>query len=102
FAFSPVVELTVDLPEPYRLTAAFPNPFNPRTSFELIVRRSQRVTVNVFDVLGRRVATLFDGTMAANETRSFSFDGAGLPSGLYLYRAEGETFSATRQALLLK
>jgi hypothetical protein len=102
FAFSPVVELTVDLPEPYRLTAAFPNPFNPRTSFELIVRRSQRVTVSVFDVLGRRVATLFDGTMAANEARSFSFDGAGLPSGLYLYRAEGESFSATRQALLLK
>jgi hypothetical protein len=102
FAFSPVVELTVDLPEPYRLTAAFPNPFNPRTSFELIVRRSQRVTVSVFDVLGRRVATLFDGTMAANEARSFSFDGAGLPSGLYLYRAEGESFSATRRMTLSK
>ncbi len=102
FAFSPVVELTVELPEPYRLTAAYPNPFNPRTSFELIVRQSQHVTVSVFDLLGRRVATLFDGTMAANEARSFSFDGADLPSGLYLYRAEGETFSATRQALLLK
>ena len=101
-AFSPVVELTVELPEPYRLTAAYPNPFNPRTSFELIVRRSQRVTVSVFDMLGRRVATLFDGPMAANEVRSFSFEGAGLPSGLYLYRAEGETFSATRRMTLLK
>ena len=101
-AFSPVVELTVELPEAYRLSAAYPNPFNPRTSFELAVRQTQHVTVSVFDMLGRRVATLFDGTMTANETRSFSFDGAGLPSGLYLYRAEGETFSATRQALLLK
>ena len=103
-SYSPTVEvlLVPELPEGYRLGTAYPNPFNPRSVFELEVARRQRVSVGLYDVLGREVAVLFEGVVAAGEVREVVIDGGGLPSGLYLYRAQGETFQATRQVTLVK
>lgn len=89
-------------PDVYTLSAAHPNPFNPRTSFSLTLRERQEVTVEVFNLLGVRVKHLYTGTMEAGETRSFTFTADDLPSGIYLYRVQGETFTATRQMTLLK
>ena len=102
--YSEAVEVTVtpDLPGVYRLSAAYPNPFNPRTTFELEVARTQRVDVGLYDALGRRVAVLFEGAVEAGEVQKVEVDGSDLPSGLYLYRARGETFTATRPVTLLK
>ncbi len=91
-----------DKPEGFVLTAAYPNPFNPRTSFSLRTERRQEVSVEVFNVLGISVEVLFKGTMDANETRTFTFEADDLPSGIYLYRVRAETFTATRQMTLLK
>ncbi len=102
FAFSPEVEVMVALVDDYRLSEAFPNPFNPTTQFTLTVSRDQKVTVLAYNMLGQQVATLFEGTLGANEPRTITFEAANLPSGLYLYRAQGESFSATRQVTLLK
>ena len=103
-AYSPTVELALaaELPEGYRLGAAYPNPFNPTATFELQVQQAQEVRVGLYDVLGREVAVLFDGVVEAGQVREVAIDGGGLPSGLYLYRAEGETFQATRQVTLIK
>ena len=90
------------LPRAFTLSPNFPNPFNPRTTFTLTVAESQRVTVAVFDVLGRRVALLHDGLVAAGAPLRFTFDAGNLPSGVYLYRADGERFSASRRMTLLK
>ncbi len=89
-------------PDDFTLSAAHPNPFNPRTSFSLTVHETQDVTVEVFNLLGVRVRHLFAGTMEKGETRSFIFDASDLPSGIYLYRVQGESFTATRQMTLLK
>lgn len=86
----------------FALSAAYPNPFNPRTQFSLQVGQAQRVRVEVYDLLGRRVQALYDGTMAAQQQQRFVFDAAGLPSGLYLIRVQGVQFSALRRVLLLK
>lgn len=91
-----------DVPQGYTLSAAYPNPFNPRTSFTLTVREAQHVRVEVFNLLGLPVRMLFDGQMEAGETKSFTFDAGELPSGIYLYRVQGKTFTATRQMTLLK
>ena len=84
------------------LSPAYPNPFNPQTSFSLEVDERQEVKVEVFNLLGRSVKVLFEGTMEANDTRTFTFDAGDLPSGIYLYRVQGENFTATRQMTLLK
>lgn len=102
FAYGPTVRVAVDLPGAYRLSTPYPNPFNPETRFTLAVSRSQRVNVAVYDVLGRRVATLFDGVLAPGAPQPLRFDAAHLPGGLYLIHASGEHFTATRPVTLLK
>jgi choice-of-anchor B domain-containing protein len=79
------------------LSAAYPNPTTARTQIDLVLGDTQRVEVVVYDVLGRRVADLFDGALGAGEARTFSFDASALPAGLYFVRATGETFAETRQ-----
>jgi len=96
------VEADIETPGSHFLTQAYPNPFNPLTSFTLSVARSQRVTVAVYDALGREVTAVFDGVLPAHEARTFTLDAAALPSGLYLVRARGETFAATRPVTLAR
>ena len=100
--YSPEVEATVELPNEYELSAAYPNPFNPRTQFTLTVAREQRVTIEVVDMLGRRVALLHDGSLTAKEAHRFTIEAGSLASGVYLYRAVGETFAQARQVVLVK
>lgn len=95
-------DMIVDQPDNFVLSAAYPNPFNPQTTFSLGVEERQDVKVEVFNLLGRSVKVLFEGTMDADETRTFTFDAGDLPSGIYLYRVRGENFTATRQMTLLK
>lgn len=102
FEYSPEVEVTIEVPGDVMLTPAFPNPFNPTTTFSLSVARSQHVRVVVFDVMGRRIATLHDGVVEANQNQRFAFDASNLPSGMYFYRASGETFMETKSMVLQK
>ena len=94
-------EEEVDLPEAFRLLPAHPNPFNPQTSLTLALGAPQRATVAVYDLLGREVRRLHEGALAAGE-HHFSFDGAGLPSGLYLVRAVGEAHQDVQTVTLVK
>jgi hypothetical protein len=66
---------------------ARPNPFNPRTKIEFRTVREEMVTLRIFDVRGRLVATLVDGRLPAG-THSIDFDGAKLASGVYMMRLQ--------------
>jgi photosystem II stability/assembly factor-like uncharacterized protein len=85
---------------PTRLVA-YPNPFSRRATLELDVPAGERVRVAAFDVLGREVAVLHDGALVAGSHR-FTFDAAGLPSGVYVLRAAGETVVATQRVTLAR
>ncbi len=104
----PLAEITADavaetsLPEGFALSDVYPNPFNPRARFTLTVNEAQPVRIEMYDLLGRRVALLHDGTLAAGTTNSFVIEGASLPSGVYLVRATGRTFATSRRVTLLK
>ena len=100
--YSPEIEIEVVLETGYVLTSAYPNPFRDNATFSLAVASDQLVTVAVYDALGRQVELLHDGSMAANETKSFLISGADLPSGLYVVRATGERFVATRTASIVR
>ncbi|MEZ4699236.1 MAG: T9SS type A sorting domain-containing protein [Rhodothermales bacterium] len=89
-------------PEGYMLSGIYPNPFNPTTAFQLTLAESQRVHIEVFDLLGRSVAMIQDGVLGANEEHVFSFDAGRLASGRYVLRVMGETFETSRTLTLAK
>ncbi len=96
------IKLEVTLASKFLLSEAYPNPFNPQTKLHFAAATTQRVTVKVFNALGKQVATLYQGTVQANETQFLTLDGNGLASGLYLVQFLGQNFSAVRRVSLVK
>lgn len=78
-----------------RLALAGPNPFGASTAVTLQLARSERVTLALYDARGRRMAVLHDGPVAAGAARRFAIDAARLPAGVYVVRAQGETFETS-------
>ena len=78
------------------------NPFRTETAVTLEVSVAQDVTVDVVDLLGRRVATLFDGEVTAGSAKRLAVSADGLPSGVYVIRATGETFSLTERVTITR
>ena len=105
---APLAEIAADavgetsLPQGFELSDVYPNPFNPRARFTLSVNDAQPVRIAMYDLLGRQVALLHDGVLNGGQTHSFTINGANLPSGVYLVRATGRTFTASRRVTLLK
>jgi hypothetical protein len=89
------------LPNRLWLDQNYPNPFNPSTEISFQLPTDGTVRLQVFDITGRVVATLVDGPMSAG-THQVRFEGANLPSGLYLYRIETAVGRQTRRMTLLK
>lgn len=102
FAYSPEVEVAIDLPDTYLLTDPYPNPFADHLQLSLMVKRTQRVQVGLYNMLGQQVVIIHQGLLTAEMARSFSVGSAGLPSGLYVLRVEGEHFIATRPVTLVR
>ena len=102
FAYSDEVSVEVTLETPSLMSKAYPDPFNPQTQFTLTIARQQEVSIQVFDLLGRQVQTLYTGELAASEAHQFTFQASNLPSGRYFIRAVGEYFNNTQTVTLLK
>ncbi|MBT8399223.1 MAG: T9SS type A sorting domain-containing protein [Rhodothermia bacterium] len=96
-----VEQLDEEVPKRFALEQNYPNPFNPTTSIEMEIPIGGHVSLVVYDMLGREVATLIDETVAAGVSR-VSFDAGILPSGTYLYRLTTPVGAATRSMTLLK
>lgn len=77
-----------ELPAGFVLSEAYPNPFNPSTRFTLTLDAVQPVRIDVLDVLGRQVYTVYEGTLPAGE-HAFSIEAGGWTSGTYFIRATG-------------
>jgi len=78
-----------------------PNPFNASTSIRYTVPDAGFVTLTVYDIHGREVATLVQGYQAA-DAYSVNFDASSLSSGLYLYRLQVGDYTAMKKMALLK
>ena len=100
--YSNEVAVEISLPTRYHLSGAYPNPFNPQTQFELVVREAQRVRAEVYNMLGQRVAVLYDGAVQDGVLTRLTFEAGNLSSGSYLLRVQGEAFTATRRMALIK
>jgi len=93
--------LETTIPQTYVLNQNYPNPFNPSTVISYQIASVGRVSLKVYDILGREVATLFNGVKAAGNYTA-TFNATKLPSGVYFYRLQAGTYSNTKKLLLLK
>jgi len=85
----------------YQLSQNYPNPFNPSTKIHLSLPKTTKVTVEVFNNLGQRVAILLDEIKSAG-IHILNFDGSRLASGIYHYRFTTPEFSQTKMMVLAK
>ncbi len=85
----------------FRLHQNYPNPFNPVTNIKFDVPKDGLVKLSVFDILGREVAVLLNERKSAG-SYTYSFDGSGLPSGVYLYRLESGNQVSEKRMMLVK
>ena len=89
------------LPEVFSLSQNYPNPFNPSTVIAYALPGEVDVRLEVFNLLGERVALLVDEKMPAGY-HSVTFDGQGLSSGLYFYRIRAGDFEQTKKLALVR
>jgi hypothetical protein len=85
----------------YALSQNYPNPFNPSTVIRYSLISTGHITLKVYDLLGREVATLVDG-MKQPGTHSVEWDASAVPGGVYFYRMQAGDFKSTKKLLLLK
>jgi hypothetical protein len=88
-------------PKSYNLAQNYPNPFNPVTTIRYQLPVNSQVTLKVFDVLGREVATLVDAVETLGY-KSVNFYASGLSSGVYYYRLSAGVYVETKKLLLMK
>ncbi len=93
--------VTAEVPRTATLLPNYPNPFNPTTTLAFELDRTREVRLEVFDLLGRHVATLVDGLQPAGR-HAVRFDARGLASGVYVYRLAAGAVVETRTMLLLR
>jgi len=90
-----------NLPKEFRLFQNYPNPFNPTTTIRFDLPKRTFVTLKVYDVLGREVATLVSADLQPGEHK-VDFNAFSLASGLYLYRLETKEFVQMKKLMLLR
>jgi enterochelin esterase family protein len=106
FPVTVAVHSAESAPAEFELCQNYPNPFNPTTAISYKLSAVSNVTLKVYDVLGREVATLVSEKQSPG-TYAVQFDGSKLASGVYFYRLvalgnKGERFVSIRKLVVLK
>ncbi len=106
YHYSNEVEVLVAGPKVYFIEQNYPNPFNPATTIRFNLAENSNVTLKVYNNLGEEIRTLYSGKLKAGRNE-VTFDGAGLSSGIYIYRIEaigddGTVFTSSKKMNLMK
>jgi hypothetical protein len=94
-------ELFADIPNEVKLSQNYPNPFNPSTNITFGLPQRSNVKITVYDMLGRKVATVFSGSKSQG-FHSVQFDASNLSSGIYIYQLRTDFGIVSKQMTLLK
>jgi hypothetical protein len=86
----------------YDVSDVRPNPAVHQAKVEVAVKKSQTVSVTLFDALGRRVKTLHRGRLDGETTHHLSFEAQGLANGAYFLRLQGEQFQTSRRVMVIR
>lgn len=90
-----------ELPAEYKLEQNYPNPFNPETLIGYQLPENGKITIKIYDVLGRDVFTLVNELQEAGYYEK-KFNGQNLASGMYIYRLSSGEINLTKKMLLVK
>ncbi len=91
----------IQKPQGFSLSQNYPNPFNPTTRIAYSLDKTQQVSLKIFNLLGKEVATLVSEEKTAGHYEAI-FNAAGLPSGIYFYQLKAGNQSQTKKLTLLK
>lgn len=99
-------DVAEEIPTTFALKQNYPNPFNPETIIEFALPVEQTVTLEIYNILGRRVRTLINGYREAG-IHTVAWDGtddrnADVPSGVYFYRLNAGIFTRTNKMTLIR
>jgi hypothetical protein len=93
--------VSVSAPKSYELSQNFPNPFNPSTTIRYQIPKPGLVTLKVYDILGREVATLINENKIEG-SYDFSFNASRFASGVYIYQLRAGNFVSSKKMILIK
>ncbi len=88
-------------PEKFQLHQNFPNPFNPSTIIRFDLVRSGYIRLSVYDISGKRLSVLINESLSPG-SYEYNFNADNLPSGVYFYKIETESFTETKRMVLIK
>ena len=100
-AISTVAENESAIPTFYSIEQNYPNPFNPSTEIQFSLPRRSFVTLKMFDIVGREVATLVLQELDAGTHRT-RWDAAAMPSGVYFYRLQAGAFTDAKKLIIVR
>jgi len=89
-------------PRVFSLQQNYPDPFNPTTTIQFSIEKDGRAVVKVFDILGHRIATLYDNAAEAGKIYRVTMDGSKFASGVYFYTIESNDQRIAKKMMLLK
>lgn len=102
YTYSQEVEVDFSLtPAKYTLGQNYPNPFNPETRINFAIPITSHVTIKIYDITGKEVATLLNETRQAGQ-HSINFNASSFSSGVYMYRLFAGEFSEARKFILIR
>lgn len=96
-----IVLQSVEVPDRFTLASPSPNPFNPETTVRFSMPTTGRISLVVYDILGRKVLTLFD-EYKARGWHSASWKAVGVPSGTYILVGRSASGTQSRRLTLIK
>jgi hypothetical protein len=101
--YSDVIEVNAaQILNGFLLNQNYPNPFNPSTQIQFSVNKNTHATLTVFNVLGVKVSTLFNGNAAAGQVYNVTFNGDNLASGIYYYKLQTNEKNEVRKMILMR
>jgi hypothetical protein len=111
YSYSNIIEVEIEIPNNFSLSQNYPNPFNPSTKIKYSIpsvisipnirERNLNVTLKIYDVLGKEIATLVNEEKPAGNYE-VNFNASSLSSGIYFYRLQSGSFVETKKMILLK
>ena len=99
--YSPVLEVAISSPQKYSLSQNYPNPFNPSTTIAFYLPAANRVSLKIYDLRGKQVASLLNGRLNVG-AHSVQWQAENLPSGIYYYTLKSGSFLETKKMIFLR
>ena len=85
----------------FNLDTPYPNPFNPIINFDLNVVRLENITINIYDIKGNKIETIFSGLLNKGNY-TFSWDGKNNATGIYMIQCSSDKITKTQKIFLMK